>query len=61
MEKAFLTPAEIARSYMEIGYNKTKLPALKMFILGIAAGAFFAFAAAGANTAVHTIDSAGLA
>ncbi len=61
MEKAFLTPAEIARSYMEIGYNKTKLPALKMFILGIAAGAFIAFAAAGANTAVHTIDSAGLA
>lgn len=61
MERAFLTPAEIAESYIETGHKKANLSALKMFILGIVAGAFIAFAAAGANTAVHTIDSAGLA
>lgn len=61
MEKSFLTPAEIAESYIETGYKKATLSVLKMFLLGILGGAFIAFASVGSNTAIHTIESVGLA
>jgi formate/nitrite transporter len=61
MEKAFLSPDEIAASFIETGFRKAALPAFQQFILGILAGAFIAFAAEGSNTAIHTIPSLGLA
>lgn len=61
MEKSFLTPAEIAESYIETGYKKANLSIFKMLVLGILGGAFIAFAAAGSSTAIHTIDPVGLA
>lgn len=41
------TPAEIARSYVEIGRKKAALPTLRLILLGILAGAFIALAGAG--------------
>jgi len=61
MDKSFLTPAEIAESFIETGYKKATLSVFKMFVLGILGGAFIAFAAVGSTTAIHTIDSAGIA
>ena len=61
MDKSFLTSDEIAESFIETGYKKTNLSVFKMFILGMMGGAFIAFAAAGSNTAIHTIESVGLA
>jgi formate/nitrite transporter len=61
MEKSFLAPAEIAESFIETGRKKTSLSIFKMLILGILGGAFIAFASAGSSTAVHTVDSVGLA
>ena len=60
MEKSFLSPAEIAESFIETGRKKANLPAIRQFILGILGGAFIAFAAEGSNTAIHTISSVGL-
>ena len=60
MEKAFLTPAEIASDFIEIGAKKTKAKAHNLIILGILAGAFIAFASQGSNYAIHTIESIGL-
>lgn len=45
MGNMFLTPAEIADSWIEIGRKKVNLPILKMLILGIFAGAFVGFGA----------------
>lgn len=61
MEKAFLSPAEIASDFIEIGAKKTKAKAHNLIILGILAGAFIAFASQGSNYAIHTIESIGLA
>lgn len=61
MDKSFFCPEEIAQNYIEIGRKKAEMPALKQFILGILAGAFIAFASQGANAAIHTISSVGLA
>lgn len=61
MERNFLSPAEIASEFIEIGAKKTSNSARNLFILGILAGAFIAFAAEGSNYAIHTIESAGLA
>ena len=60
MDKSFLTPAEISESYVDIGARKSTLGAAKLFVLGILAGAFIAFASEGSNTAIHTIESIGL-
>lgn len=60
MEKAFLSPAEIAEGFIEVGCKKSVLPAYKQFVLGILAGAFIAFAAEGSNVAIHTISSVGI-
>lgn len=54
-EQNYLTPAEIAELTIEAGIKKTKLTALNMFILGILAGAFIAFAAEGSNMAAYNL------
>ncbi|MBP1745215.1 MAG: FdhC protein [Firmicutes bacterium] len=53
----YLSPAEIAEYTIEAGVKKTKLTALNMFILGILAGAFIAFAAEGSNMAAYNLFS----
>jgi formate/nitrite transporter len=60
LEKSFLSPAEIAESFIETGRKKANLSAFKQFILGILGGAFIALAAEGSNVAIHTISSVGL-
>lgn len=61
MEKLLLNPSEITNEFVKIGEKKTNLPAIRMFVLGILAGAFIAFAAEGSSVAIHTIESVGLA
>ena len=41
----FCTPKEIAEIWVQNGVNKAKLPLLKMFLLGIAAGVYIGFGA----------------
>lgn len=60
MGKSFLSPREITENYVAIGTNKTFLKTYQLFILGILAGAFIAFASEGSNVAIHTIESVGL-
>ena len=60
MEKGFLTTQEITESYSKIGVQKVNSSVLRLFILGMLAGAFIAFASEGSNTAIHTIESVGL-
>lgn len=45
MDKMFLSPGEIANSWIEIGKKKANMPILKMLILGILAGMFIGFGA----------------
>lgn len=61
MENIFNTPSEIVNGNLEAAVNKTKLPILKLIILGIMAGAFIAFGGSSSNVAVHAIKNAGLA
>lgn len=49
------SPLEIARSFVEIGIHKVRIPALKMVVLGIMAGMFIGFAGIASNTAGATI------
>ena len=56
-EQKYLTPSEIAEYTIEAGVNKTKMTALNMFVLGILAGAFIAFAAEGSNMAAYNLFS----
>ncbi|HEY3316005.1 MAG TPA: formate/nitrite transporter family protein [Bacillota bacterium] len=61
MDRGFLTPAEITQGFVDTGIKKVNQPAIKLFLLGILAGAFIAFAAEGSNVATHTIESVGIA
>ena len=61
MDKSFLSPAEIAESFIETGRYKAGLPAWKQFVLGILGGAFIGLAAQGSNVAIHTVSSVGVA
>lgn len=61
MEKGFYSPPEISEVFIETGYKKTNLSMSALLVLGILGGAFIAFAAEGANAAIHTIASVGLA
>lgn len=61
VENLNLSPGEIVEKLVESGRKKTGLPAYKLLLLGILAGAYIAFAAAGSNAAIHTIESAGIA
>jgi len=54
-EERYLSPSEIAEYTINAGVKKTKLTALNMFILGILAGAFIAFAAEGSNMAAYNL------
>ena len=47
----FNSPAELTASYAAAGKNKTLMPILKIFLLGILAGALIAFGGVTANTA----------
>lgn len=60
MNELFLAPGEVAKNFVEVGHKKASMPVFQMFLLGILAGAFIAFAAAGSNTAIHTIQSVGV-
>lgn len=51
----FLTPAEIAKATIQAGINKAQLSKRNMFILGILAGAFIAFASEGSNMAAFNL------
>jgi formate transporter len=53
--KNFLTPAEIAAATIQAGINKVKLSKRNMFVLGILAGAFIAFASEGSNMAAFNL------
>jgi len=53
--RIFLTPAEIAKATIKAGINKVELSKRNMFILGILAGAFIAFAAEGSNMAAFNL------
>lgn len=53
--KNFLSPPEIAEYAIDAGMKKAKLPALNLFLLGILAGAFIAFAAEGSNMAAYNL------
>lgn len=53
--------AEMADININAGVKKSNLPLLKMFILGMMAGAFIAFGGAASNVVVHGIDNAGVA
>ncbi len=55
------TPAECAANYVAAGRAKTKMPLLRMLLLGMLAGFYIAVAGTAANTAVHTIDNVGAA
>jgi len=53
--KNYLTPKEIAEVTVERGIKKSKLSAKRLFVLGILAGAFIAFAAEGSNMAAYNL------
>lgn len=54
------SPSEIARIYVDVGFGKARLPRWKMFVLGIFAGAFIAFGAAGSSIASCGVQPAAL-
>ena len=53
--KNFLAPAEIAEYTVQTGIKKAHTPGLHLFILGILAGAFIAFASEGSNMAAFNL------
>jgi formate/nitrite transporter len=53
--KNYLTPAEITEATIQAGIKKTALSVKQMFILGILAGVFIAFAAEGSNMAAFNL------
>ncbi len=58
--KNFLAPKEIANAFLDVGVAKTSMNRWKMLLLGILAGAFIAFAAAGSNVGVYAIEPTGI-
>ena len=55
-----LKPSQIASSFVDTGIQKTSLSISKMFVLGIFAGMFVAFAGAGSTIASCTISDPSL-
>jgi len=55
------SPKEIAQNYIAIGVAKTKLPAVKMLLLGVLAGMFIALAGVGSTIVSATIATPSLA
>jgi formate/nitrite transporter len=54
-EQNYLTPPEIAEVTIQTGIKKSKASAANLFLLGILAGAFIAFAAEGSNMAAFNL------
>lgn len=61
MNVNLFTPAECAANYAPAGRNKTRIPALKLFLLAMLAGFFIAVGGAVTNTAAHSIANVGAA
>ena len=57
MAKNFLTPAETAQAFINVGNTKTKMPVGKILVSSFLAGAYIAFAAQLMTTVTH--DMAG--
>jgi len=55
------SPKEVAQNYIATGLAKTKLPAVKMLLLGLLAGMFIALAGVGASIASVSIQTASVA
>lgn len=55
-----LAPEQIAEQTVQNGYKKANTGVLKLFVLGILAGAFIAFASEGSNAAIYNIPWAGV-
>jgi len=55
------SPKEIAQNYIAIGVAKTKLPAIRMLVLGILAGAFIGLAGVGSTVATATVAGSTIA
>lgn len=51
----YLTPEEITEVTIQVGIKKTKASALNLFILGLLAGVFIAFASEGSNMAAFNL------
>ncbi len=55
-----LAPEQIAEQTVQNGYKKANTGVPKLFVLGILAGAFIAFASEGSNAAIYNIPWAGV-
>ncbi len=51
----YLTPAEICDTTVQAGVRKVKLPVVSMFLLGVLAGVYIAFASEGSNMAAFNL------
>lgn len=60
VSKNLLAPDEIAQQTVENGVKKANTKISRLFILGILAGAFIAFASEGSNAAIYNIPWAGV-
>ncbi len=61
-EMSFLnTAAQVTENLIKAGESKSKLPLLKIFLMGIFAGMFIACGATASSVAMHEISNVGLA
>ena len=58
---SMLSSAEILKANIQVEVNRTKMPFMKMVLLGIFAGMFIACGAEGSSVAMHAISNVGLA
>lgn len=56
-----LTPAQIVSANIQASAGKTRLPLLRMILLGIFAGMFIACGASASSVAMHAVSDVGLA
>jgi len=61
MDAPAFAPVETTERFLETGVKKAGYSVLNTLLLGLLGGAFIAFASEGSNTAIHTIESVGLA
>lgn len=61
MDNFFNTPKQILEGNISAGVTKATTNIIKIFLLGIMAGAFIAFGASSSSLAVHSISDVGLA
>lgn len=55
------SPAEVAKNYINIGKGKVNTPVIKMFLLGILAGAFIGIGGIASTTASVSVEQASVA